>query len=236
MENAFLILCLATASVGFILWYVLSSSLRLPVRYQIMYDANPPYVSRILRRRTLATIIYAVIPLVIIRYTDWIGRPSLSDLNISFAWNSDVSKYSAIGVLVVIVMSLITTKRESNLEIYPELRVRFWRPNILIWSALSWVMYILAYEFFYRGLLLQALLFHLDEIPAIAACTALYGLTHYFKLNRMTPLSIIWSVISCYMVLRVGSLWPAIIIHLSLCLVIEWLSIKYHREMYVRRT
>jgi membrane protease YdiL (CAAX protease family) len=236
MENALLILCLVTASLGFIVWYVLSSSLRLPVRYQIMYDANPPYVNRILRRRTLATIIYALIPLFIIRYTNWIERPSLSDLNISFAWNAEVTRYSAIGILVVVIMSWFSTKTQSSLELYPEVRVRFWRPNILLWSGLSWVMYILAYEFFYRGLLFQALLFKMDLIPAIAACTALYSLTHYFKLNRLTTLSILWSISSCYIVWHTGSLWPAILIHLSLCLSIEWLSIKHHREMYVRRT
>lgn len=236
MENALLLLCLIIASAGFILWYALSSSLRLPVRYQIMYDANPPYVNRVLRRRTLAAIIYAVIPLIIIRWTDWISRPTLQDLNISFQWNPEVAKYVGFGLLVVIVISLISTRTQSSLELYPEVRVRFWRPHILIKSALSWVIYILAYEFFYRGLLLQALLFHLDEVPAIAACTALYGLTHYHRQDRMTILSIIWSVISCVLVLRTGSLLPAIIIHLSLCLIVEWLSIRHHKEMYVRRT
>jgi membrane protease YdiL (CAAX protease family) len=201
-----------------------------------MYDANPPYVNRVLRRRTLAAIIYAVIPLVIIWWTDWIGRPTLQELNISFQWNPEVTKYTAIGVGIVIVLSLISSRTHSSLELYPEVRVRFWRPHILIKSALSWVIYIFAYEFFYRGLLLQAFLFHLEEALAIAACTALYGLTHYHRLDRMSTLSIVWSVVSCVLVLRTGSLWPAIIIHLSLCLFVEWLSIRHHREMYVRRT
>ncbi len=235
-NNAFLILCMAIASLGFIAWYTISSSLRLPVRYQIMYDANPPYVFRILRRRTLAAIIYMGVPLFVLFCTKWAGNPSWGNLNISFQWNPDVLKWSAIGIAVVLVMSYFSTPRTSNLELYPEVRVRFWRPNILWMSGLSWTLYIIAYEFFYRGLLLQALLLHLDEIPAIAACTALYGLTHYFKLNRMTTLSLIWSVIACYLTLNTGSLLPAILIHLSLCLTIEWMSIYHHKEMYVRRT
>lgn len=236
MENEVLLLSLIIASIGFILWYVFSSSLRLPIRYQIMYDANPPYVSRILRRRTLAVLIYALIPLFIIRFTSWVSCATLQDLNIHFTWNKEVAMYTMAGVFIALLLSLLTTPKTASLEIYPELRIRFWRPRILITSALSWVMYILAYEFFYRGLLFQSLRFHMNDGLAIAACTALYSLTHYFKLNRLTTASILYSVAACYVVLRTGSLWPPIITHLVLCLATEWLSIRHHMEMYVRKT
>jgi membrane protease YdiL (CAAX protease family) len=236
MENALLILSLTTASVGFMVWYTFSSSLRLPIRYQIMYDANPPYVNRVLRRRVLAVTIFAAIPLFIIFLTRLIGRPSWNDLHISYRWNGEVALYSGIGAVIAFVFSLLTARTQSNLEIYPEVRVRFWRPNLLIWSAVTWLLYILAYEFFYRGLLLQSLLNKLDVVPAIAACTALYSLIHYFRLNRLSTASVVWSVISCLIVLQTQSLWPSVIIHLTLCLSLEWLSIKYHMEMYASRT
>jgi membrane protease YdiL (CAAX protease family) len=236
MENEVLILSLIVASIGFIIWYALSSSLRLPIRYQIMYDANPPYVTRILRRRILAVFIYALIPLFVIRCTDWVSRPTLSDLGIAFQWNSEVAKYSGIGVVLVLFISMFTTKADASLEIYPELRIRFWRPRILLGSALTWILYVAAYEFFYRGLLFQAMRFHLNDVVAIAACTALYGLTHYFKLNRLTIFSIVYSVAACLVVLKTGSLWPPIIAHTALCLGVEWMSIRHHMEMYARRT
>ena len=236
MENELLVLCLAIASLGFILWHAFATSLRLPVRYQVMYDNNPPYVKRVLRRRTFGAIIYALVPLMIIRWTDWVGRPSLHDLHISFHIDNEVLLYTGIGMVLVIVIGLLTTRSDSSLEVYPEVRVRFWRPNILFLSALTWTIYIVAVEFFYRGLLLQTLLLHIDRVPAIAACAALFGLAHYFRLNRMTVVSIVWGVVSCVIVLQTGSLIPVMVIHLSMALVTEWLSIKYHREMYVRRT
>lgn len=236
MENSLLVLCLVVASLGFILWHAFATSLRLPSRYQVMYDNNPPYVKRVLRRRTFGTIIYAMVPLIIIRWTDWVGRPSLHDLTISFQINNEVLIYTGIGIVLVIVISLLTTRTQSSLEVYPEVRVRFWRPNILFLSALTWTIYIVSVEFFYRGLLLQTLLLHLDRVPVIAACAAFFGLTHYFRLNRMTIVSIVWGVVSCMIVLQTGSLIPVIVIHISISLVTEWLSIKYHMEMYVRRT
>jgi membrane protease YdiL (CAAX protease family) len=236
MENELLILCLAIASVGFILWYAFATSLRLPSRYQVMYDNNPPYVKRVLRRRTFGVIIYALVPLMIIRWTDWVSRPSLHDLNISFQVNTVVLLYSVIGIVLVIVIALQTTRTQSSLEVYPEVRVRFWRPNILFLSALTWTIYIVAVEFFYRGLLFQTLLVHLDPIPALAACTGLYGLANYFRLNRLTIVSLMWGLGSCLIVLQTNSIVPVIVIHLTMCLVTEWLSIKHHMEMYVRRT
>ena len=237
MENALLILTLSTASVGFIVWYYLSSSLRLPVRYQIMYDANPPYVNRIFRRRVLGMFIYALIPLFIIRYTNWIGKPTLADLNISFHLDNKVALYTLIGVVGVLIISFFTTKQHSSLEQYPEVRVRFWRPNILFFSALWWVLYIAAFEFFYRGLLFQSLRFVLEnDVLAIVACTALYGLSHYFKLNRVTIASFLYGALACYVVLETGSLLPVMITHIALTLFVEWFSIRYHFEMYARRT
>jgi membrane protease YdiL (CAAX protease family) len=165
-----------------------------------------------------------------------VGRPTLADLHISFQWNHDVALYAGIGALVVIIMSFFSTKSDASLEIYPEIRVRFWRYHIVWKSALTWIIYILAYELFYRGLLLQSLLLHMGEIQAIVACTALYSLSHYFKQNRLTVLSMVWGVVACLIVLRTGSLLATIIIHLTLALSVEWFSIRHHREMYIRRT
>jgi len=236
MEDALLLLTLATASISFILWYSISSSLRLPVRYQIPYDSNPPYVNRVLRRRANTAILFAGIPLFFIFCTGLIGRPSWNDLQISFQWNHDVAFCSGIGAVVAIVVSFFSTKSDASLEVFPEIRVRFWRTGIIIWSALSWILYVFAIEFFYRGLLFQSLLAQVNIVPAIAISAALYSLTHYFRRNRMTIAGIIWGVVSCHIVLYTDSLLAVIIIHLAFCLSVEWFSLKNHREMYVRKT
>ena len=230
-------LTLIIASVGFITWYFLSTSLRLAVRYQIMYDANPPYVYRILRRRILGMFIYALIPLFIIYCTRLLGKPSLHNLQISFHWDREVGIYTFAGIVIVTLISLFTTPKHASLEQYPEVRVRFWRPNILWMSALSWIGYTAALEFFYRGLLYQSLRMNLqNEVTAIVACTALYALSHYFRLNRITFTSIIYGAIACYVVLKTGSLIPTMVSHICLSLFVEWLSIRHHKEMFVLRT
>ncbi|HZV70759.1 MAG TPA: CPBP family intramembrane glutamic endopeptidase [Saprospiraceae bacterium] len=236
MKDEFLILTLLTASLGFIIWYMLSTSYLLPVRFQVLYDANPPYVSRIFRRRFLGGLIYGIIPLFVIWYTGLLGRPSLSDLNISFHWNHRVSLWLLILIPVVLIANFIMTKKTSSLEQFPEVRVRFWRPGIYIWSAIWWIFYLAAYEFFYRGLLLQSLLFYLSDELAILAATAIYALTHYFKRNRVSFFSIFYGALACYMVLDTGSILPVIILHIVSTLSLEWSSVRHHPEMYFLKT
>lgn len=236
MEDKFLILTLTIASLGFILWFTLSTSLLLPVRFQVLYDANPPYVNRIFRRRILGAFIYGFIPAFIIKCTGLLGRPLLADLNVSFEWNHKVSMWLLFLIPLVLIVSLITTKRTSNLEQFPEVRVRFWRPRIFVWSAIWWILYLTAYEFFYRGLLFESLRFQLPDHLALIACTAIYALAHYFKRNRVSFFSILYGALSCYMVLDTGSILPGLILHIVNALSVEWLSLRHHPEMYLIKT
>jgi len=236
MEDKFLILTLVIASLGFILWFTFSSSLLLPVRFQVLYDANPPYVNRIFRRRVVGALIYGVIPLFIIKCTNLLDKPLLGDLGISIQWNHKVSMWLLFLIPLVLITSLLTTNKTSNLEQFPEVRVRFWRPQIFIWSTIWWVIYLTAYEFFYRGLLFQSLRFQATDEVAVVACTAIYSLAHYFKRNRVSFFAILYGALSCYMVIDTGSILPGLILHIVNALSVEYLSLKHHPEMYLIKT
>jgi membrane protease YdiL (CAAX protease family) len=201
-----------------------------------LYDANPPYVNRVFRRRIIGALIFGAIPLFIIKCTGLLNKPLLSDLQISFQWNHKVSMWLLFLIPVVIVSSWLSTKTTSSLEQFPEVRIRFWRPRIFFWSAVWWLLYLTAYEFFYRGLLFESLRFHLTDEIALIACTAIYSLAHYFKRNRVSFFSIAYGALSCYMVLDTGSIMPGLILHIVNALSIEWLSIRHHPEMYLIKT
>ncbi|MEP6795630.1 MAG: CPBP family intramembrane glutamic endopeptidase [Saprospiraceae bacterium] len=236
MEDKFLILTLLIASLGFIIWFTLSTSYLLPVRFQVLYDANPPYVNRIFRRRIFGAFIFGLIPMYIIKCTGLLNRPLFSDLNISFHWNEKVSLWLLCTVPIVLIVNFITTKKSSSLEQFPEVRVRFWRPGIFVWSAIWWIVYLIAYEFFYRGLLFQSFRLHLSDALSIIAATGIYALTQYFKRNRVSFFSIVYGALACYMVLDTGSILPALILHIISTLSVEWLSIRHHPEMYFIKT
>jgi hypothetical protein len=232
METKLLLLSGAAGSFGFLIWYALSASLRLPKSFQIQYDINSPYLNRILRRRLLMFILYALIPYLLIRSQNFIGKLSLGDLGIHFIWNQ-TSTLWIVGLFpLIIINGIISSKKESNLVEYPEIRLTLWSRKIFILSALTWVLQIVGIEFLFRGLLLQSLrMWGSGDLSAVLISAGLYGLTHYFKRNRISVFSIPYGVLAGYVVITTDSLLPVIILHLSNALVTEWFSIKYHPEI-----
>ena len=181
---------------------------------------------------------YFLLPWYIFTRNDYSLSETINLLGFDFSWNVPVLSLTGLGVLAALILGYINSRQESALEIYPEIRVRFWTPWVIGISIVSWILYIGAIEIFYRGFLFHSLLCFFPDDPAIAiaGCTAMYGLTHYFKLSRVSLFSFFWSALACFMVYKLNSLWPVIMIHLSMTLFAEWFAIDAHREMYAKRT
>jgi len=236
MEIKYLLLSLLTATVGFIIWYALCSSIRLPKSFQIQFDINGPYVRRILRRRVLGFLIYFLVPYLLIFHWNVLGQVSWSDLNISFEWNAMVIRWVLIFSVLILLLSWFGAGSRYNLTEYPEIRVTRWTPSLLLFSALSWLLYLLALEFLFRGLVLQSALMYTGvEWMAIAISAGLYGMIQYFKNNQIAVFAIPLAVLTCYATLDSGSLIPALFLHFVGGQVTEWLAIAKHPEIHFER-
>jgi membrane protease YdiL (CAAX protease family) len=217
------------------LWYAISSSLKLPKSFQIQYDINVSYFQRILRRRFAGFLIYGVVPLVLILYFDLIGPVEFADLGISFEWNSKVTIWMAALLPITLIINFLSARSRETLINYPEIRVTIWTPRLLFMSAFWWVLYLVAMEFLYRGLILQSLLMNTGSIwwtVIISAC--LYSMIHYFKDNRISVMSLPYGLIMAYATLESGSLLPTILVHVIGGLLTEWLAIRRHPEIRVQ--
>jgi membrane protease YdiL (CAAX protease family) len=231
METKYLLLSLITATAGFILWYALSSSLRLPKTFQIQYDVNTSYFNRILRRRLAGFLIYGLIPWLLIFHWKVIGEVSLSDLLISFEWNSQVTFWVLILIPVSVIYNWINAGKRYNQIEYPEIRVTIWTPWLMVVSAFFWIIYLAALEFLFRGLVLSSVYLNTNNIwAAILISTGLYAMIHYFKDNRIALFCIPYGLVMAYVTLDSGSLLPAILVHIVGGLVNEWVAIAKHPE------
>ncbi len=235
METKYLLLSIAVATLGFLLWYALSTSLRLPKSFQIQYDVNGPYVRRIIRRRIAAFIIYGVIPIILIFSFSFLEVSKLSDLNINFNWNDNVMKWILILLPIIILFNWRGAGSRYNLTEYPEIRVSRWTPSMLIFNALSWLLYLVALEFVFRGMLLQsALLVTENEWAAIIIAAGIYSMIHYYKNNQLAGQAVPFSAILCYVTLDCdGSLLPAIFVHFVGGQITEILAISRHPEIKI---
>ncbi|MBC6996786.1 CPBP family intramembrane metalloprotease [Neolewinella lacunae] len=236
MATDYLILSLLTGTLGFILWYALSPSLRLPKSFQIQYDVNSSYFSRILRRRLLGAFLFGGVPLLMVFWFKWLGDISLVDLGISFAWSPAVG-YWLLGLLpVTLLFNFLSTRGRAHLLEYPEIRLTCWTPLMCICSAFFWLLYLVGMEFLFRGMVLQSVFMNTGSTwLALLVSTGMYGMIHYFKNNRISVGSIPYGLIMAYATLESGSLLPTIIVHVVGAWTTEWTALYLHPEVRVQR-
>jgi hypothetical protein len=98
---------------------------------------------------------------------------------------------------------------------YPQMKLTEWTRPLIAYNILLWALFLVAYEFMYRGLLLYSLLPYGMGI-AVTVNTALYALTHIHKGFIETIAAAPFGVALCLLTLATGSFWTAAFIHVSL--------------------
>jgi len=91
-------------------------------------------------------------------------------------------------------------------------------------------LFLIGYEFFFRGVLLFKILIDADEEIAIAFNILLYALLHCFSNRKELIGTIPFGLLLCSVTLFYQSIWPAVIIHLCLALVHEIMLLNNNRS------
>jgi membrane protease YdiL (CAAX protease family) len=89
----------------------------------------------------------------------------------------------------------------------------------------------LGYEFLFRGILLFPLVDALGVWPAVAINTVMYSATHIPKGLDETIGAAFLGVVLCLVTLITGTLWVAIVIHITMALTNSFSSIYHNPEM-----
>ena len=131
----------------------------------------------------------------------------------AFTWNDYKSSVWIIIATAIIVGILSTFKK-----IYPSNNSSHSLPFYL---PLSFVfvrtLFLIAYESFFRGVMLFVMIEDFGLVAAVIVNLILYAMLHWFnKKDRYA--SVLMGIILCSISIYYYSVWPAIIIHLSLVL------------------
>ena len=121
--------------------------------------------------------------------------------------------FSAIVSALVVVVNLWAGKQIENTKVNPQIRKPTWSLCLFIQNGLSWVVYLIAYEFLFRGYIFNSLL-HLTSVGnAFIVSITLYALAHLFKGEKEFILSVPFGFILCYITLLTENVWAAVVIH-----------------------
>ena len=227
IEQSFYLAVLAVILGLFVYFYFYASGFYKKKFIQRIGDEKTK-VNYILFERFIGFIFFGVIPLLFVIF---ILDSDISAFGIS-SENFLQSLYWTIGLSpILILLSYLNAKKKDNLLEYPQIRTTIWNKKLLIISAVSWVLYLLAYEFMFRGFLLFISERNFGLWPAIILNVAVYSWAHIPKGHKETIGAIPFGLVLCLITLQTGTIWVAFMAHVILALSNEWFSLKAHPDM-----
>ena len=163
-------------------------------------------------------------------------REPLAEFGFGFRFLRPPPWWAYLSIPLILAGARFNASSSKNLALYPQFRIGRWTPRILVVNGISWILFLIAYEFLFRGLLLFGTLSILDPQPAILLNCTLYAVAHLYKGPLETIGAIPLGALLCYLTIITGNIWTAVVIHSFMALTNEWMSIRAHPGMEVRRT
>lgn len=128
-------------------------------------------------------------------------------------------------IIITLTFSFYSSKSPLIRARSPELRLKDWYPKHVILSAGTWVLYLLGYEFLFRGVLWFLCAGAFGFWPALAVNLVLYSLVHLPQGVQMAVGAIPVGIIFCLLSHLTGSFLPAFIIHSFIAVSTEMFSL-----------
>lgn len=157
----------------------------------------------------------------------WILRLPPSEIGFVAGQTSGYWYILVLLIVITLTVAFFSSKSPRIRARSPELRLKDWYPGHVILSAGAWVLYLLGYEFVFRGVLWFLCFDAFGFWPALAINLVLYSLVHLPQGVQMAVGTIPVGIIFCLLSSLTGSFLPAFIVHSFIAVSTELFSL-YH--------
>lgn len=211
------------AGICYIAWWFLCGKV-IPLGW-FPNNAKDGSLRYVLFKRNLAVFLFFILPLVFLfltnlNFTDWFSlRNGHKTLMISLALS-----------FPLLIITFLTGRQPENLQSYPEIRMKQWNTQHILLSSLSWMAYLFAYEFLFRGCMFFLLLSKYNLALALTVNVVVYSFAHFPKNLRETLAAIPFGTILCLACAYTDNIWPAVTSHIVLALSNEWIALYTIRK------
>ncbi len=139
----------------------------------------------------------------------------------------------SLGIIILLIpLNRYASKTKANQAIYPQMRVKEWTNSLFFLNAGLWILYLLGYEFVFRGLLFFTTLPYFGLWPAILLNATLYALVHIPKGLREIGGGFIFGIFLCLGCYYTGGFWFAFLVHTFQAVFNEYHSIRFNPQMF----
>ncbi|MBC7288288.1 MAG: CPBP family intramembrane metalloprotease [Armatimonadetes bacterium] len=154
-------------------------------------------------------------------------RESLAEYGLGMGQPAVWLRYAGVYVLVVLPALAIASRFPSIQEFYPRYSFARHSPSAFAASEAGWLVYFLAWEFFFRGFLLFTLLREFRPATAIAIQTVPFAMMHFPKPEAEALASIVAGVALGWMAFRGRSMIGTWLLHFLCAATVDVLVVAW---------
>lgn len=219
------ILFIIAFSLYFLLLY---NNKKVTAWLQVRYGFNKATVFYVGLEKFTGFVLMLLMPLVVLRIA---GLFDARALGVEFTNAGRTLMWWGIFGSVVLIVNFIRAGKKNNYDIYPHIRTQTWTLSLLGYYVFGWAIYLLGYEFLFRGVLFFAGIEILPLWLNITINCILYALAHLPKGKAEILASLPFGAVLCLISYNTGNFWAAWLIHLTLALSNSIIAIKANPDM-----
>lgn len=218
-------------SLSFIIYFYAAKSKPILDFIQRKYPVEKAIVYKVIHQKVSGFFFLGFLPLIVILFSPYaISRYGLNldNATLSFYWIISLAG-------IIFLLSFVISGKPENYKIYPHIRLGIWDYKTVALNSISWIVYLLAYEFIFRGVLLFACARTFDISIAIGINVIIYAIAHIPNGKMETIGSIPIGILLCYITISTGSIWSAFVLHLIMALSNDYISLSYNPAMKISK-
>lgn len=228
--NLEILMAIGLTTLGFIIYWFLALSGSVKKLLQKKYGEEKSLITWVIYQKQTGLIFLGILPAIA---CFMVFDHSWSYYGVSLQ-NFGLSMLYVLGLAVILVpLTLLSARKPETYSIYPQIRVLNWTPGLVALNAANWGLYLLAYEFLFRGILLMLLVPVMGVWPAIIINTSLYSVTHIPKGSKETISAIPFGFALCLITLNTGTIWVAFLAHFMMAMINDYGTLFFNPEMRI---
>ncbi len=165
--------------------------------------------------KSLGFVLFGLIPAI--AFPLLFGK-ELEDYGVRFPSADKLWLWWLLPVSLFLAMSLLRSKKGVNIEYYPQVRRKTWDIQRVLINGVFWILYLVGYEFIFRGLLFFSALAAFGLVPAIAINCVIYSLSHVPKGAGEAFGAFFMGILMCVIAYSTHSMLIPFVLHVILAL------------------
>jgi len=226
-----LIVALSLSLLGYISYYFIAFSDSATQANLKLFGLKNNELHQFVLQKTTGFIFMGIFPLLFLTF--------FLDFPVKFGFGENIhlqTLYWVVGIaLAIIPINFLIAGKAENLKQYPQIRISTWEKSTFALNFIGWAIYLLGYEYLFRGVLFLGSLPMLGLIPAIVLNVVIYSLAHLPKGMKETLGSIPVGLLICVITYKTGNIWASFFIHLTMAISNELFAFYRHPEMHFKK-